>query len=105
MLSASAGRDSCQRISADSSNANSVNFRNKPDSAAIMLSMQHGRRHLEPGPVKEIAQGVGGEPHSEFLAQTAGKPHQPVFAPSRDQPEGLRQVWLGGEAWIRMMRV
>jgi hypothetical protein len=31
MLSASVGRDSCQRISPDSSNANSVNFRNKAE--------------------------------------------------------------------------
>ena len=60
MLSASVGRDSCQRISAESLNANSVNFRNKSECAAIMLSMQHGRRQLEPGPVKEIA-GVCGE--------------------------------------------
>ena len=34
MLSASAGRDSCQRISAVSSNANSVNFRNNRRSDA-----------------------------------------------------------------------
>ena len=57
-----------------------------------MFLMQHGRRQLEPGPVNEIAQGVGGEPHGESLAQTAGKPHQPVFAPSRDQAKGLREI-------------
>ena len=87
MLSASVGRDSCQRISADSSNAKSVNFPNKAGYAAIMFLMQHGRRQPEPGPVAEVAQGVWGEPHGESLAQTAGIPHQPVFAPGRDQPE------------------
>jgi len=54
--------------------------------------MQHGRRQLEPGPVNEIAQGVGGEPHGESLAQAAGIPHQPDFAPGRDQPKGLGQI-------------
>ena len=42
MLSASTGRDSCQRISADSSTANSVNFPNKADCAAIIF--KGGRR-------------------------------------------------------------
>ena len=37
MLSAAAGLDSCQRISADSSNANSVNFPNKAGCAAIIF--------------------------------------------------------------------
>jgi hypothetical protein len=35
MLSASVGLDSCQRISADSSNAKSVNLRNKAEYAAV----------------------------------------------------------------------
>ena len=43
MLSASVGRDSCQRISADSSNANSVNLRNKAACAAIIFFLTKSR--------------------------------------------------------------
>ena len=51
MLSASNGRDSCQRISADSSKANSVNFRNKAECAAVIFfisasSVQENLRFL-----------------------------------------------------------
>ena len=46
MLSASVGRDSSQRIAADSSNANSVNFRNKAECTAA------------PGPPASIAASI-----------------------------------------------
>jgi hypothetical protein len=43
MLSASVGRDSCQRISAHPSNANSVNYRHQAECAAIIFFLTKPR--------------------------------------------------------------
>ncbi len=44
-FAARVARDSCQRISAASSNANSVNFRNKDECAAIMFFFPASSRY------------------------------------------------------------